>query len=180
MKQGIEELDQVCDASRTTPVVSIVGYSGSGKTTLLERLIRELKQRGYRLAVIKHHRHRGLQLDRPGKDTWRFAQAGADHIVLAGPDKAAHLQTFTEEPSLEQIVSNIQDVDIVLTEGYKGANTPKIEISRGEPKLELITDPDDLIAIASDRSFDLAVPQFELDDVSRLADFIEARFLASC
>ena len=167
------------DTSRATPVVSIIGYSGSGKTTLLEKLIRELKQRGYQLAVIKHHHHRGLRLDEPGKDTWRFARAGADHVVLAGPDRVAHLQTFAEEPPLEELVSHIRDVDIVLTEGYKHANTPKIEISRGKPEPLLTAVSDDLVAIASDRVFDLAVPQFGLEDVHQLADFIEARFLKS-
>ncbi len=165
--------------SRTTPIISVVGHSGSGKTTLLEKLIRELKQRGYRLAVIKHHHHRGLQFDKPGKDSWRFAQAGADHVILAGPDQAAHLRTFAREPTLEEIASNIRDVDLILTEGYKHADAPKIEISRGQNTPTLISDPGDLVAIASEHLFDLDVPHFELDDVSRLADFIETRFLES-
>jgi molybdopterin-guanine dinucleotide biosynthesis protein B len=165
--------------SRTTPVVSVIGHSGSGKTTLLERLIRELKQRGYRLAVIKHHHHRGLQFDEPGKDSWRFAQAGADHVLLAGPDKTAHLHTYSREPTLAQIVSGIQDVDLIITEGYKHEDTPKIEVTRREVEPTLISKPDELVAIASDRTFDLDVPQFELDDVGQLAAFIEARFLKS-
>ncbi len=163
--------------SRAVPILSIVGYSGSGKTTLLEKLIKELKRRGYRLAVIKHHHHRGLRLDEPGKDTWRFAQAGADHIVLAGPDRAAHLYTFEEEPALEELASGIQDVDLILTEGYKHADAPKIEIVRGQIKPDLISEPNDLVAVVSDQHLDLAVPQIELNDVGQLADFIQDRFL---
>lgn len=165
------------ESSRITRIVSFVGHSGSGKTTLLEKLIRELKRRGYRLAVIKHHHHRGLPFDRPGKDSWRFARAGADHVVLAGPDRATHFRTFPEEPSLEQIASSIQDVDLVLTEGYKHAGAPKIEISRGQTEPYLLSDADDLVAVVADRPFDVDVPQFDLDDVSLLADFIETRFL---
>jgi 4-hydroxy-tetrahydrodipicolinate reductase len=169
------EVVQETGSARVTPIVSIVGHSGSGKTTLLEKLIGELKQRGYQLAVIKHHHHRGLQLDEPGKDSWRFTQAGADHVVLAGPDRAAHLRTYSEEPSLQQVASGIRDVDLILTEGYKHADAPKIEVSRGQTTL--VADPDHLVAIATDRPFDVDVPRFDLDEVNRLADFIETRFL---
>lgn len=161
------------------PVISLVGHSGSGKTTLLERLIRELKDRGYRLAVIKHHYHRGLEFDTPGKDSWRFAQAGADHVVLAGPDRVIHLRTFQQAPSLETILAVIQDVDLIITEGYKHAETLKIEVNRAQAQSPLISAPENLIAIASDRRFDVDVPQFDLDDVSALAAFIEARVLIS-
>lgn len=175
----MQKLSHTTDTPRAAPVLSVVGHSGSGKTTLLERLIRELKQRGYRLAVIKHHHHRGLRLEEPGKDTWRFAQAGADHVVLAGPDRAAHFYTFAEEPSLEQLAANIRDVDLILTEGYKHADAPKIEIIRGEVKSGLVSKPSDLIAVVSDQPLDLDVPKIGLNDVGQLADFIQARFLAS-
>jgi molybdopterin-guanine dinucleotide biosynthesis protein MobB len=175
----MQQSSETAETPSAVPILSIVGHSGSGKTTLLEKLIQELKQRGYRLAAIKHHHHRGLRLDEPGTDTWRFAQAGADHVVLAGPDRAAHLYTFAEEPSLEELTSGIQDVDLILTEGYKHADTPKIEIVRGQVKSVLISDPSDLVAVVSDQHLDLAVPQIGLNDVGNLADFIQARFLAS-
>ena len=161
----------------TIPILSIVGHSGSGKTTLLEKLIRELKRRGYRLAVVKHHHHAGLTFDKPGKDTYRFAQAGADHVVLAGPDQVAHVRRFQREPTLAQVVAPIGDVDLIITEGYKHAHAPKIEVSRGERSAGLVSPPDELIAIASDRRFEVDVPQFRLEDVVALADLIEARFL---
>jgi len=167
------------EPSQSPPVVSIVGHSGSGKTTLLERLIPALKSRGYRLAVIKHHHHHGLRFDEPGKDSWRFARAGADQVVLAGPDRAIHLRKFVEEPTLAQIASRIQDVDLILTEGYKHAGAPKIEVSRGSVAPTLVSDPGDRVAVAADRPLNLNVPQFDLDDVNGLADFIEGHFLAS-
>jgi molybdopterin-guanine dinucleotide biosynthesis protein MobB len=157
------------------PVVSIIGHSGSGKTTLLEKLIREMKRRGYRLAVVKHHHHPDLQLDSPGKDSWRFAQAGADHVTLAGPDQVAHVRYFDQEPTLGDALAAIQDVDLILTEGYKHADAPKIEVSRGESTL--ISTPEHLIAVVSDRRFGVDVPHFDLEDVAGLATFVEARFL---
>lgn len=168
---------QESGASQSIPIVSFVGHSGSGKTTLLEKLIRELKRRGYRLAVIKHHHERRIQLDRPGKDSWRFARAGADQVILAGPDSAAHLRTFSQEPTLTEIVSGIRDVDLILTEGYKHAAAPKIEVRRAEAESRPVSDFNDLVAIVSDQPLGLDVRQLALDDPERLADFIEAQFL---
>ena len=159
------------------PVVALVGHSGSGKTTLLVKLIRELKRRGYRLAAVKHHHHAELELDQPGKDSWRFAEAGADHVVIAGPNRVIDIRTFEEEATLEQALGAIQDVDLVLIEGFKQADVPKIEVNRDQPESDLITPYDRLVAIVADRRFDADVPQLDLDDVVGLADTIEACFI---
>jgi len=159
------------------PVVALVGRSGSGKTTLLEKLIRELKRRGYRLAAVKHHHHSDLVLDQPGKDSWRFAHAGADHVVIAGPHRVIDIRTFEEEATLAQTIGAIRGVDLILIEGFKQADVPKIEVSLNRPESDLITPPDGLVAIVADRRFGLDVPQLDLDDVVGLADTIEARFL---
>jgi molybdopterin-guanine dinucleotide biosynthesis protein MobB len=173
----------------TIPIVSIVGRSGSGKTTLVEKLIRELRRRGHRLAVIKHHHHPDFEFDVPGKDSYRFAQAGADHVVIAGPTKVVHICQYRSEPTIDEVTASIHDVDLIITEGYKRASTPKIEVSRsGQGRAEigsmgtgegLVSDPGQLIALVSDRRFDLPVPQFDLGDVAALADFVETRFLRS-
>ncbi|MCU0489929.1 MAG: molybdopterin-guanine dinucleotide biosynthesis protein B, partial [Anaerolineales bacterium] len=76
----------------TAPILSIIGKSNSGKTTLLEKLIPELRQRGYRVATIKHHAHAGFEIDQPGKDTWRHAQAGSQVVVITAPDKLALIE----------------------------------------------------------------------------------------
>lgn len=158
------------------PVISIVGKSGVGKTTLLEKLIPELKRRGYRVATVKHDVH-GFEIDQPGKDTWRHARAGSDHVVIASPNRIAHIQKLDRELTLPEIVATIHDADIVLTEGYKRGPAPKIEVSRAERSRELICAPEELVAIATDHPYDLDVPQFGLDDVVGLADLIEERFL---
>ncbi len=86
----------------------------------MEKLIAELKRRGYRVATIKHDVH-GFEIDQPGKDTWRHAQAGSDHVVIASPTRIAHIRRLNRELTLPEIIATIQDVDIILTEGTSGA-----------------------------------------------------------
>jgi molybdopterin-guanine dinucleotide biosynthesis protein MobB len=161
------------------PVVSIVGRSHSGKTTLLERLIPELKQRGYRVGVIKHTYRRDVDFDVPGKDSYRLAHAGADQVVLATPDRVLHLWRCEEEASLGELAASITNVDLILVEGHKGASVPKIEVSRGDQAAELISRPEDLLAVVSSRRLPLQVPQFDPDDVAALADLVEGLLRSS-
>ncbi|HUU49837.1 MAG TPA: molybdopterin-guanine dinucleotide biosynthesis protein B [Nitrospinota bacterium] len=160
------------------PIVSIVGKSDSGKTTLMEKLIPELKNRGYRVATIKHHIH-GFEIDKEGKDTWRHTKAGADEVVISSPNKLAIIKVVDKEYTLDKIGSSIiKDVDIILTEGYKKGDKPKIEVFRSEVHKELLcTDEDNLIAIVSDRRFDRGVPCFDINDIKGLADLLEKTFL---
>jgi len=158
------------------PILSVVGKSDAGKTTLLEKLIRELKARGYRVATVKHDAH-SFEIDHPGKDTWRHAQAGSDHVVIASPARLAHIQRVGRELTLPEIAATINDVDIILTEGYKRGPAPKIEVSRAEKGRELLCTRQELVAIAADQHFDMDVPQFGLDDAAGLVDLIEKQFL---
>lgn len=160
-------------AHKSIPVISVVGRSDTGKTTLLEKLIPELKRRGYRVATVKHHIHPGFEIDQPGKDTWRHAQAGSDHVVIAAPDKVASIRRVDREPTLDEIAATITDVDIILTEGYKRAGKPKIEVIRSARSQEPLCTPDELIALATDVQLDVAVPQFDLNDAAGLVDLIE-------
>lgn len=159
------------------PIISVVGKSGVGKTTLLEKLIAELKQRGYRVATVKHDVH-GFEIDQPGKDSWRLAQAGSDSVVIASPRRLALIKRLDKEMSLSEISAFLTDVDIILAEGYKRGNAPKIEVSRREKGRELLCTPDELVAIVSDRPFDLDVPQFDLNDTTGIVDWLEGRFLS--
>jgi len=160
------------------PIVSIVGKSNSGKTTLLEGMIRELKQRGYRVGTIKHDAH-SFEIDHPGKDTWRHAQAGSDHVVISSCQRVASIRRIDREQSLEELAIQMTDLDIILTEGYKHGNTPKIEVSRQARSQTLICQPNELLAVATDQHFDfeIDVPQYNLDDVLGLTDFVEVHFL---
>jgi molybdopterin-guanine dinucleotide biosynthesis protein B len=158
------------------PIVSFVGKSNSGKTTLLEKVIRELKRRGYRVGTIKHDAH-DFEMDRPGTDTWRHAQAGSDHVLISSPHKVASIRRVEQEMPLLELAAQMPDVDIILTEGYKRGPAPKIEVSRRERSTSLICSPAELIAVVSDQHFDLPIPQYGLDDAVGVADLIEERFL---
>ena len=158
------------------PVVSIVGQrSNSGKTTLLVKLLAEAKRRGWRVAAVKHDVH-GFEMDKPGKDTWRFAQAGADVVVISSPEKMAMIEKVQEERTLEQVLERIRDVDLIFTEGYKHGNQPRIEVFRSEVHQELLSDPEQLMAIASDVRFELGVPCFGLDDAQGICDFLASKY----
>ncbi len=170
------EFDQQGNQTGKIPVVSIVGKSDSGKTTLLEKLLREAKRRGWRVATVKHDVH-GFDMDKPGKDTWRHAQAGADMVVIASPQKIAILESVPEDQPLDAVISRIQGVDLIFTEGYKRADKPKIEVFRSEVHKELLCKPEELIAIASDVVFDNGVPSYGLDDAAGLCDVIERLYL---
>ena len=160
------------------PIITIICKSRSGKTTLLEKLIAELKLREYRVATVKHHSHAGFDIDRPGKDSWRHAQAGSDHVIVAAPDKIASYRLLERELTLDEIAAEVKDVDIILAEGYRRAGKPTLEVIRSEIGLEPICPPEQCFAIATDVSLPLPQPQFDLSDVDGIVNFIEGEFLA--
>jgi len=165
----------------TQKVVSFVAKSGTGKTTLLEKVIVHLKERGYRLGVVKHDAHR-FDIDHPGKDSYRLTAAGADTMLISSPEKLAMVKKHAESPPIEELLATyFNDVDIVLTEGFKKSSMPKIEINRQERSATLLCrgeehDPT-LVAVASDAKLELDVPVLDLNDAKGVADFIEERFL---
>lgn len=163
------------------PVISIVSKKRSGKTTLLEKLIPELKRRGYRVGTVKHDTH-GFDIDHEGKDTWRHKQAGADAVVISSPWKLSVIKDVAKEVDLNRIVvEQLSDMDIVLTEGYKNAGMPQIEIFLSTAHRHPMHDkanPGTLFAVMSDVPLDLGVPRFHIDDVFALADLVQARFLS--
>ena len=162
------------------PIISIVGKSDSGKTTLIEKLVPELTGRGYRVATVKHDMH-GFEVDREGKDSWRHKQAGAHTVVISSPQKLALIRDVEKDFTLDEIRRKwIQDVDLILSEGYKRDIQPKIEIFRKEKHKKLLcTKKDNLIAVVSNRKFRVGVPCFDLEDMGSLASFIEKEILRS-
>ncbi|NLN60524.1 MAG: molybdopterin-guanine dinucleotide biosynthesis protein B [Deltaproteobacteria bacterium] len=159
------------------PIVSIVGRSDSGKTTLMEKLIPELVKRGYRVATIKHDVH-GFDIDHEGKDSWRHKKAGASISIISSPWKVGLVEDVDRDHELSEIRKRyVRNVDLVLSEGYKGNNHPKIEVFRSATNHELLcSQTDDLLAIASDRSFNLGVPCVDINDAAALAEIIIQRF----
>jgi molybdopterin-guanine dinucleotide biosynthesis protein MobB len=160
------------------PIVSVVGRSESGKTTLIEKLIPELRRRGYRIGTIKHTHH-AIEIDQGGKDSARHRSAGAETVMLASPGQVAMIKTTGSE-ALDGLIRYFEDVDLLITEGYKREKTPKIEVLRRALDAELMCRHDPgLIAVATDANLDVHVPVFRLDDPIPIADFIEKRFLGT-
>ena len=163
------------------PIISVIGRKKAGKTTVLERLIAALKARGYRIATIKHHIHYGFSIDSPGKDTWRHAAAGADVVVISSPDRLVVMRKSLKEMFLREIVERyMKDMDMVLTEGYARAETPKILVATTEDDLRLFTSAagGEIIAVVSDAEVRAKCQVFGFDEVENLAGFIEERFLS--
>jgi molybdopterin-guanine dinucleotide biosynthesis protein B len=159
-------------------IISIVGKSSSGKTTLLEKLIAELKKRGYKVAIVKHSHHKD-DLDTAAKDTWRFTKAGSELSAINSLDHLAiyrRMDNYFDPQDISNFV--LWDFDILLTEGFKGSNYPKIEIHRNEQGQELLTDPKLLLAVVTDKPLGVDVPQLSHDDVAGIADIIEKTIIS--
>ncbi|HEX77935.1 MAG TPA: molybdopterin-guanine dinucleotide biosynthesis protein B [Dehalococcoidia bacterium] len=159
------------------PIISIIGHSEVGKTSLLERLVAELRNRGYRIAVIKHVAH-DFELDRPGKDSWRLARAGSSAVVLSSPHHIALLKPVERDPGLGELAQILgDDYDLILAEGFKGEPGAKIEVHRRRRGNKLLGPPSQVVAVASDEPLDIEAPCYPPNDIQGLADLIEKRFL---
>lgn len=156
-------------------IFGLAGWSGSGKTTLMVKLLGELVSRGYRVSTIKHAHH-AFDVDKPGKDSYEHRQAGAAEVMVSSAERWAlmHEHRGAPEPTVKDLVAQMTPVDLLLIEGFKRENHPKLEVHRpgvGKPLLQ----PEDpqVVAVASDSRLEgLPVPILELDDVAAIADFI--------
>ncbi|BBO81040.1 molybdopterin-guanine dinucleotide biosynthesis protein MobB [Desulfosarcina ovata subsp. sediminis] len=161
------------------PILSVVSKKNSGKTTLLEKLIPALLKKGYRVGTVKHDSH-GFEIDHEGKDTWRHKRAGALTVVISSPWKLSLIKDVAEEPSLDEIVDRyFDDMDLVLTEGYKRSGKQMIEVFRSaahRTPLHVKGATDNLLAVVSDVPVDLGVPNFDMDDIDEIVDFILKHF----
>ena len=158
------------------PLVSIVGKSETGKTTLVQKLIQELNSRGYCVATIKHvPRH--LSFDQPDKDSWRHIEAGSKATAISSSDKIVVIRPVAHAPTVDQIAHYLgEDYDIILAEGFKEGNAPKIEVHRRDigPPLTAVRKR---IAIVTDEPLKTRARQFSPEDVRGLADLLEQGFI---
>jgi len=161
----------------------IAGHSGMGKTTLLERLVPELASRGLVVSLIKHS-HKHIDIDRPGKDSYRLRESGCKEVLLLGNDRWAlmHELRGDPEPSLDALVKHMQQCDLVLVEGFKGGGFPKLEVWRanvGKPTLwpnwpGIVALATEQFAIAPGMHLPEGLPQLALSDIAAIADFVLA------
>jgi molybdopterin-guanine dinucleotide biosynthesis protein B len=154
-------------------VYGVIGWKNSGKTSLMERLVAEITGRGFSVSTVKHVHHT-VDLDQPGKDTYRHRLAGAREVVLASADRLAILVEHRgPEPELPAVLARLAPVDLVLVEGYKRDAHPKVEVWRAETGHPLIQPGDPLVrAVATDAALTLPVPVLDLNDTRAVADFI--------
>ena len=155
-------------------VFGFAGYSGSGKTTLIEQLIPRFVARGLRVSLIKHAHH-SFDIDQPGKDSYRHREAGAGEILLTSASRwvLMHELRGEAEPGLREQLRLFSPCDLVLVEGYKSADIPKIEVHRprtGKPLLHP-NDPN-IVAVASDEPIVASIPLLDLNDRDAIVDFI--------
>lgn len=161
------------------PILSIVGCGQCGKTTMVEGLVAEFNRRGYVVGTLKHDVH-GFSMDHEGKDTWRHKQAGAAAVAIVGPGQIGLVRdTLANEMPIDEAISLLGPVDLVITEGFKRMPFPKVEIFssvRNEGALLCGADPN-LIAVAGDLPVETTVPRFDWNEISAIADFISNQLL---
>lgn len=153
--------------------LGFAGYSGSGKTTLLERLLPLFKADGYRVAVVKQSHH-DIEVDKPGKDSWRHRQAGAAEVLLTSPQRWMLVGELdgAPEPGLDEHLARLSPCDLVLVEGFRHGDLAKLEVHRNETGQPWLY-PDDprILAVLGDPP-PTAMPHFSLDDVQGIYEFI--------
>jgi molybdopterin-guanine dinucleotide biosynthesis protein B len=160
------------------PIISIVGRSDVGKTTYLENLVGLLNSMSYRIGTIKHDSHGNFEFDIPGKDSYRHFAAGTYVSAIFGPNKIAVQRRHHErEKGLEWIAFRyFQDVDLILTEGFKSQNYPKIEVVRKSISSEPLCREEELLALVTDVDIPYKVPKFDFYNQRPMADFLVNKF----
>ncbi|WP_283694409.1 molybdopterin-guanine dinucleotide biosynthesis protein B [Clostridium perfringens] len=154
-------------------IVNVVAScSNTGKTVLIEGLIKELKNRGYTVATIKHDVH-GFDIDKEGKDTWRHRKAGAEAVIISSRERMALIREVQEEIPLEELIKQVEDFDFIIIEGYKKSKYRKLEVYRQGISNEIITPKEKLIGVASDVSLSLeGVRVVDLNNYEEIANLV--------
>ncbi len=156
-------------------ILGITGYSGSGKTTLLEQLLPWLAEQGLTVSVVKQTHH-DVDLDQPGKDSWRHREAGAQEVMLVSDRRWALLAELREQPRppLSELLAHMSQVDLVLLEGFKHESVDMIEVYRpslGKPLLQPANPH--IIAVATDfvgLTVDVAV--LDINNIPQIGQFV--------
>ena len=159
-------------------ILAVSGVKNSGKTTLITKLLPGLKKRGLQVAVIKHDGH-DFEADVPGTDSWKYAQAGADGTCVFSAKKYMVVK-YAPAPSVEELVGAFPEVDVILLEGFKYSEYPKIEVIRKGNSSESVCDPKNLLGIVTDLTkaeLDVSgemldIPLLGLEETERLVDYL--------
>lgn len=155
-------------------VFGFAGFSGSGKTTLIEQLIPMFVGQGLRVSLVKHAHH-AFDVDHPGKDSYRHRQAGATEVLVTSSRRwvLMHELRGEAEPSMDEVIARMSPCDLLLVEGYKRANIPKLEIYRDAVGEGLLHPHDsNIVAVATDRPIDVRLPVLDLNRPDLVCEFI--------
>ena len=154
-------------------IVNVVAScSNTGKTVLIEGLIKEIKNRGYTVATIKHDVH-GFDIDKEGKDTWRHRKAGAEAVIISSKERMALIREVQEEIPLEELIKQVEDFDFIIIEGYKKSKYRKLEVYRQGISKKIITPKENLIGVASDVSLSLeGIRVVDLNNYEEIANLV--------
>lgn len=153
--------------------IAIVGVHNSGKTTLIEKLIPLLKARGLRVGTLKHTCHEGFEIDMAGKDTSRHRLAGSEAVAISSGEKTVLIREFKSQLALDELLGLFGSQDLVLVEGFKKSNLPKVEVFRKDLGKDPVAAQDpNLMAIYSDDPVMVAVPVFSSDRIKELVELI--------
>jgi molybdopterin-guanine dinucleotide biosynthesis protein B len=159
------------------PYISIVGFSNSGKTTKISKLVQILTEKGYKVAAVKHAAN-GYNMDISGKDSFQHYDAGAQQVVIAGPNSITLHKRCDDHPALKDVLELIHNVDLILIEGYKNQPGPKIQIVNYDCTQPELAKPNELVAIISENFFECGVPCYHPAQLEEMADFIVTSLLA--
>lgn len=155
-------------------VLGIAGYSGGGKTTLIEKLLPRLRAAGLSVAVIKQSHH-DFEVDVPGKDSWRHRAAGAQEVLLTSPHRWMLVNELrgAPEPGLSAHLKRLSPCDLVLVEGFKHADIPKLEVWRAANERPWLHPEDaNFIAVAADRLPPGGLKHLPIDDIEAITAFV--------
>lgn len=175
-------MDDLFLSRNDNSVISIVATkSNTGKTTLIEGLIKIFKKKGYSIGVLKHDAHK-FEIDKEGKDSYRFTKAGADTMIIASREKLAMVEVIKEERKIEDIIKLFGKLDLIIIEGFRSNKYPKIEVHRKSVDSNLLYkdlnfDKSTFIAVATDELLGLDIPELNLNDVEEVAAFIEDKII---
>ncbi len=158
---------------KSPPTIGFAAPRGTGKTTLVEQVIRELAQRGIKVAAVKHGHHE-VEPDQAGKDSYRFSYAGARTVLFASSKRWFQVQETDREPTLAEHLRRLAGHDLIIVEGFKTEDHDKIVVHRvatGKPSLhQQLTK---VVAVATDdETLDTDLPVIPLNDPAAVAGFL--------
>lgn len=165
----------------TTPLFGISGFKNSGKTTLTAKLISSFRAQGFRVSSVKHAHHE-FDLDQPGTDTDQHRAAGAGEVLISSSRRWALMHEISEnenEPQLAELVTKLSPCDLILAEGYKNEDHPKLLLISSQEQLTLLSNITNVVAIAAEPELEIepvSLPRFDRNDLSSITQFIAHTF----